>query len=130
MKEYEKAAYHYKQLLLGASDYHVLSPENLREMVAIGLLELFNIYRYTDGEIPFLPTGKELEAAGKMDEIEGNIMELEAEIFPEKKESFYPFAGMCMGAQSKELPGRLRTLKIAKPKTKKKKRWKKQKKKK
>ncbi|MGY0691470.1 tetratricopeptide repeat protein [Virgibacillus sp. FSP13] len=120
MEELEKAAYHYKQLLLGASDYQALSPENLREMVAIGLLELFSIHHFTDGEIPFLPTGKEL----KVDVIEKNIKNLD----PEKIETFYPFAEMYMGAQSKKLPDRVRTLKIAKPKTKKKKRWKKKKK--
>ncbi|WP_164667768.1 tetratricopeptide repeat protein [Virgibacillus doumboii] len=125
--EFKKAAYHYKQLLLGASEYPLVTPEKLRELIAIGLVDLFHIYQFSNGEIPFLPTKEELEAAGKLKEIQKNYVDMKVNIIPDETESFYPFAEMYMGAQKEKLPRRLRTLKIKKSAIKKKKRWKKKK---
>ena len=121
IKEFEKTAYHFKQMLLGASEYDLLSAEKLRELLAYCLVDLFYIYENSNGEIPFLPTKEELEVAGKINKMKGNQVELELELIPDDPKSFYPFAEMYMGVQSKKLPKRLRTLEVSKPTNKKKK---------
>ncbi|MEI3612191.1 tetratricopeptide repeat protein [Pseudogracilibacillus sp. SO30301A] len=129
IKEFDKSAYHFKQMLLGASEYDLLSAEKLREMLACCLTELFYIYQNSNGEIPFIPTKEELEVAGKINEMKGYQVGLELELFQGDPESFYPLAEMYMGAQCKKLPKRLRTLEVSKLANKKKKKRKRRKKK-
>ncbi|GGB57585.1 tetratricopeptide repeat protein [Virgibacillus dakarensis] len=129
IKDLERAAHHYKQMLLGASEYQLLAAEDLRQMVASGLANLFDVFQESNGNIPFLPTKEELESAGKLKEMEKYVVDMKVDIVEGELESFYPFAEIYMGAQSKKLPNRLRTLKVPKPATKKKKKWKKRKKK-
>ncbi|HLR62666.1 MAG TPA: hypothetical protein VK097_09525 [Lentibacillus sp.] len=124
---YEKSAYHFKQMLLYASDYYSMKAEDLREILAAGLQYLFLIHLETDEKIPFLPTRDELESAGKVDDMVQSEKGVDVEIIPENMESFYPFAEMYMGRLRKKLPGRSRTLKI--PKQRKSKKRKKKKKK-
>lgn len=119
--EYEKSAYHLKQMLLSADKYHSLGAEDLRDLLANGLNELFFIYQHSNGEIPFLPTKEALEAAGKSGDPSGNM---EIDLQPGKIESFYPLAEMFMGSQRKRLPGSLRTVQVRKPVKKVKKRHK------
>lgn len=128
IQDYENAAYHYKQTLIFASDYNFIPINNLRELVAISMVELFNMNLYTDGKIPFLPEKKELEAAGKIEEINENYVDLEVELFAGDPESFYPLAEMYLGSQRAKLLKKDRTLKIPKQSPNKKKRWKKKKK--
>ena len=124
----EKSAYHFKQVLLGASNYQSLKTEDLREMMAAGLVELFYIHQYSNGDIPFLPTQEELKAAGIVKEVEKNRVNRKLAINAEDPESLYPVAEMYMGSQINKLPNRLRTLKTEKPSEKVKNRYKKGKK--
>lgn len=127
--EYEKSAYHFKQMLLRASNYQSMPAEGFRQLVAAGLQELFFIKQLSNGEISFLPSREELESSGRRDVLEYNRIGKEIEIIPDDIESFYPFAELFMGPQSRNLPSSTRTLKIKKPAKKVKKRHKRNKRK-
>lgn len=127
--EYEKSSYHFKQMLLSANNYQSMPAEELQQMLATGLQDSFFIYQHSNGEIPFLPTKEELETFGRLEELENNSIDMEREVFPEETESFFPFAEIYMGSQSKKLSNRLRTVKTQKPTKKVKKRHKKNKRK-
>lgn len=129
LDDLEKTAYHFKQMLLGASDYQLLKAENLREMMTSGLVELFYIHQHSNGEIPFVPTQEELVAAGKAKEVEKNRFNRKIVLNAEDPESFYPVAEMYMGSQITKLPNKLRVLKPSKSTNKVKNRQKKSKKK-
>ncbi|WP_188456625.1 tetratricopeptide repeat protein [Virgibacillus oceani] len=124
MEDFENAAYHYKRMLLTASDYRAVTTETLRQILAVGLQGLYIISQISGGDIPFLPTRDELIEAGKLKEFESNVVDMEIEIVPNQTESFYPSAEIYMGARQKELPASIRTLKKPKYKKKTKKRHK------
>lgn len=113
--DFEKSAYHFKQMLIGASDYHPINVEKLRGLMAHGLTDLFFIYQHSNGEIKFLPTKEELVAAGKMKDSENIDFYTEVNITPGDPESFYPIAERYMGSNRKKLPTKLRTMKDPKP---------------
>lgn len=124
IQEYEKAAYHYKQLLLGASDYSIIPAVNLRSIITEALMDLLFISLETNEEISFLPTREELKKADKLDSVGKKQVELELDLTFEDHTSFYPLAEMYMGKQQKKIPFKERRLNIKNPIHKKKKRWK------
>ncbi len=125
MEAYEKAAYHYKEMLVCAGGYDKISAEDLRNMLSSGLQDLFKMNQQTNGEITLIPTRDEMEARGKLPAFNGSRnMKMNLEIYSDDQRSFYPVAESFMGKRNKEIPKRLRALKTASPVKKKRKRHK------
>lgn len=127
---FEKAAYHLKQVLIGASDYDAMNAETLRQIVAHSLTDLFYISQQSNDEIKFLPTKEELVAAGKMKSKEKFNFDKEVNIIPGEPDSFFPIAEMYMGSRRYKLPKKSRTLKDPNPPSQRKRKHKKRKKRK
>jgi tetratricopeptide (TPR) repeat protein len=128
IKEYEKSAFHFKQMLLHASSYTEIPAKELREILSVGLQSLLWMSLKSDGSISFLPSAGEAEAAGKKHNFQGKSSTVDLEIIPEELDSFYPIAEMYMGPLRKRLPKSLRTFSPQPAGQKKKKKRKKRKK--
>lgn len=113
--ELEKSAYHYRMMLLYAGHYHKLPILDLRDMLAIGLQNSYNIHVESGQKIAFMPTKEEIEvmdsfketAAGAEDPI---ISLVDLEISPDELKSFYPLEEMYMSHRRDEIPVDERTL--------------------
>ncbi len=114
IEDFPNASYHFRQMLLHAREYKKLPAEKLRDMLAIGLRELFIMSDHTDGEVSILPTPEELEASVQQEIQPGTSVDLEMEIFPDDVETFFPLAEIFMGLRAKEIPLRERTLNVPK----------------
>lgn len=111
----EEAGYHFRQMLLYAEEYKKIPAENLREMLANGLMLLFLISQHTNGEVSFFPTLEEVQASGRNDASwKTNDVELDLEIDPNDVDSFLPLAEMFMGIRAKEIPRDKRTFHLSK----------------
>ncbi|MBO1005897.1 tetratricopeptide repeat protein [Pseudogracilibacillus auburnensis] len=134
IKDWSNAGKHFHQVLIQAQSYKFLSAEDLREMLAVALQNLYIIHEMTSGEIPFLPSLDDMKKVGKLLEqgTQGTV-DMELEIFPDRHDSFFPFAEMYMGERAKEIPLKNRTFSVPKvyhsPSKKKKQRKKRRKKK-
>jgi tetratricopeptide (TPR) repeat protein len=103
--EVEKAANHFHKMLLSSSNYTRMDVHSLRDLISIGLRELFYINTISNGEITIIPPlelYKELQI--NLQTSEASLGLLEGEVNSENIESFYPIAELYLGERSKELP--------------------------
>lgn len=112
--EFERAAYHSRMMLVYARYYPHMPILELREMLAGGLQELYDIHVESDRKIPFIPTKEELEVMDSFKEVatgvEDKLIFVDLEVFPDDRESFYPLAEMYLGSRKAEIPAKERTL--------------------
>ncbi len=114
IEDLPNAGYHFRQMLLHAKEYKKLPAEDLRDLLAIGLSELFVMSHRTDGEIPIFPTPEELAASAQQETQPGTLVDMEMELVPGDVETFYPLAEIFMGLRAKEIPLRKRTFNVPK----------------
>lgn len=113
--ELEQSAYHSRMMLVYARHYPKMRILDLREILAIGLQNLYEIHMESGRKIAFMPTKEELEvldlfketAAGAETPTLGLV---DLEFFPDDRKSFYPIAEMYMWLRRDEIPASERTL--------------------
>lgn len=113
--ELEKSAYHSRMMLVYARHYRKMDILQLREILAIGLQNLYDIHVESERKIAFMPTKEELEVLDSFKEtaagVEAPTLALvDLEIFPDDRKSFYPLAEMYMWLRRDEIPASERTL--------------------
>ncbi|WP_257348163.1 tetratricopeptide repeat protein [Pseudalkalibacillus decolorationis] len=107
--ELEKAAFHYRKMLVGARHYKNLDATEFRELLANGLLDLFSITAQSEGTIQALPTREDLKLSDSEASEFGDYFNLDFEPNLDDPMSFYPIAEIFMGKRQKELRADERT---------------------
>jgi tetratricopeptide (TPR) repeat protein len=115
--ELEKAAYHFRMMLVYARMYQHLDAIQLRNILVAGLQELLMIHEISNRSIPFLPVVEELQKAKEQQGIETgseltHLQFVEMSISPDEPDSLKPLAEMYMGDRQAELPFKERTLDV------------------
>ncbi|SEC44138.1 tetratricopeptide repeat protein [Paenibacillus sp. GP183] len=113
--ELEKSAYHSRMMLVYARHYPKMAILDLREILAIGLQNLYDIHVESDRKIAFMPTKEELEVLNSFKEVAAGsepptLSLVDLEVFPDDRKSFYPVAEMYMWLRKDEIPASERTL--------------------
>ncbi|MFC4770148.1 tetratricopeptide repeat protein [Effusibacillus consociatus] len=114
--EPERAAHHFRMMLVYARVYRKLEAGQMREMLVVGLQNLSFIHDRSNRSISFLPSEEELTVLNGVKEIAAasdgvpRLAFVDLEIYPDDQESFLPLAEMYMGNRRMELPAHDRTL--------------------
>jgi hypothetical protein len=113
--ELEKSAYHSRMMLVYARHYQKMAILDLREILAVGLQNLYDIHVESDRKIPFMPTKEEMEVLNSFKEAaagseDPTLALVDLEVFPDDRKSFYPVAEMYMWLRRDEIPASERTL--------------------
>ncbi|MDQ0194745.1 tetratricopeptide repeat protein [Paenibacillus wynnii] len=111
----EQSAYHSRMMLIYARHYSKMPILELREILAIGLQNLYDIHTESNQKIAFMPTKEELEVLESFKETAAGaeaptLSLVDLEIFPDERKSFYPLAEMYMWLRRDEIPASERTL--------------------
>ncbi|WP_077302117.1 tetratricopeptide repeat protein [Virgibacillus pantothenticus] len=105
--KYEEAASYFRKALVTAYKYDKLDAKGLRDLLAVGLEKLFYMHQRSNGEISFVPTKEEIEAANtSVSGKESYYLDTDIEVFPGDPQSFYPIAEMYMGKMANRIPKR------------------------
>lgn len=106
------ASYHFKQMSMQAAEYKDMHAEDLRGMLANGLLIAFSNSFHSQKEDLFLPKPDDFLASGKRSKEEVASILNNLEIVEDDVTAFYPLAEMYMEDRQKEIPRDKRSLKV------------------
>jgi tetratricopeptide (TPR) repeat protein len=105
LDEWERAAYHYRKMLVHARTYDRLNPQQLRECLTNGLMEAMFIHMETEQRIPFIPSKEEIDKVyGRNAGKEGprTLRMIDLDLDTRDPKSFYPLAEFYMGSKVKQ----------------------------
>lgn len=114
--EAEDAAFHLRQMLLTAGDYHRIEPLVLRNILAEGLYILLDILDDVEKFLSFLPKASDFAAyrvqTGSNTENSGYLCLLDMDLDFSDFAGIYPLAEIYMRQRQKELPIKEQTLSL------------------